>query len=191
MGAAAAARRDDEVTTAHDPAPTTSPVRPALAAVLALLLVASLVWLVVVLVRSTGAEPVQERREAVMLRAREYVQAAWSYGRADLDDEGRLTDYQDRVTPLITTSFNTEFEKTVPVLQQLVADEGFARTTTIDQLAVERIDPDSASVIVNGQITETQGDQQLPSTPFIWSLDLEHVEGTWLVSDLNGYQGDR
>lgn len=178
--------------TAPDPAPTTtSPLRPVLAGVLALALVGALVWLVVVLVRTTGDESVQDQRDAVMLRAREYVKAAWNYGKADLDEQGRLTDYQQRVSPLITTSFNTEFEKTLPVLQQLIDQEGFARTTTVDHLAVEEIDPDSASVIVNGQIAETQGDRRLASQPFIWSLDLERVDGQWRVSDLNGYQGDR
>lgn len=192
MGAPAAARRDDEVTTAPEHTPTNSSiVRPVLAGVLVLALLGALAWLVVVLVRTTGEESVQAEREAVMLRAREYVKEAWNYGRADLDDQGRLTDYSERVTPLITTSFGTEFEKTVPVLQQLVAEEGFARTTTVDHLAVESIDPDSASVVVNGQITETQGDQRLSPSPFIWSLDLEQVDGTWLVADLNGYQGAR
>jgi hypothetical protein len=167
--------------------------RSVLTVVLVLALVASLVWLVLGLVGRLGgadeSEVGQDDRDAVMLRAREYVTAAWNYSATDLDDSGQLTDYRERVTPLITTAFGTEFEQTAPVLDQLVGEQGFARATTVDHLGVETIDDNSAEVIVNGQITETQGKNELAPQPFFWSLDLEKVDGTWLVADLSGYQG--
>lgn len=190
MGAAPAARHDDGVTPAPDPdSPSTARLLLALAVVLAL--VGSLAWLAVGLVGATSDDEPTPERDAVLLRAREYVNQAWNYGADDLDGDGKLTAYRERVTPLITTNFNTEFEKTVPVLDQLVAEEGFARTTKVEHLGVESIDADSAVVIVSGQITETQGKETHSPTPFIWRLDLAKVEGTWRVDDLGGYRGDR
>lgn len=191
MGAHPAARPDDRLTPSPDPAPARP--RLLLAGLLVLALIASLVWLAIGLAAAaTGDEEARgQDREAVILRAREYVDAAWNYGAGDLDDEQQLTDYRDRVTPLITTSFASEFEKTVPVLQQLINDEGFARQTEVDHVGVETLDADSATAIVSGTITETQGDRQLAPSPFFWELDLEKVDDVWLVSDLGGFQGDR
>lgn len=195
MGAAPAARHDDGVTDQpdHDPAPSDSRLRLILAGALVVALVASVVWLVVGLTSRGGdAEGSrQDARDAVMLRSREYVKEAWNYGRADLDDQDTLSGYRDRVLPLITTSFATDFEKTLPLVEQLIAQEGFARTTTVDHLGVESLDPDSAVVIVNGQISETQGERQLQPTPYFWKLDLDKVEGTWRVADLSGFEGAR
>ncbi|MBD8870734.1 hypothetical protein [Nocardioides donggukensis] len=170
-----------------------APLRAVLTIVLALALVAGLVWLAVGIAARAGdpaASQRQQDRDAVMLRAREYVAAAWNYGTSDLDDDQVLTSYRERVTPLITTTFRTEFEKSAPVLDQLVAEQGFARQTTVDHLGVESIDADSAQVIVNGEITESQEENSVRPTPFFWLLDLEKVDGTWLVADLDGYQGE-
>lgn len=191
MGAAPATRRDDEVTDAPAPdTPRSGLVRLILAGVLAVALVASIAWLAVgISGRESAEDSRQGARDAVMLRAREYVKEAWNYGKADLDDNKKLTGYSERVKPLITTSFGTEFEKTLPVLEQLVDKQGFARTTTVDHLGVERLDDDSATVIVNGQITESQQGKQLQPTPYFWRLDLDQVDGTWRVSDLSGFEG--
>lgn len=193
MGAAPATRRDDEVTDAPDPDTSRAGLlRLIVAGVLAVALVASIAWLTVGLAgRADTEDSRQGSRDAVMLRAREYVTEAWNYGKADLDDDKKLTGYSERVKPLITTSFGTEFDKTLPVLEQLVDQQGFARTTTVDHLGVERLDNDSATVIVNGQITETQQSKQLQPTPYFWRLDLDQVDGTWRVSDLSGFEGAR
>jgi hypothetical protein len=176
-------------------APAPDPNRPALlrlvlAGVLVAALVASIVWLAVGLTRRADAEESRQgARDAVMLRVREYVKEAWNYGKADLDDKNRLTGYGERVRPLITTSFGTEFDKTLPVLEQLIAQQGFSRTTTVDHLGVERLDDDSATVLVNGQIAETQQDKQLEPSPYFWRLELDRVDGSWRVSDLSGVGG--
>lgn len=190
--APAADRSGDRLNHAPDPASTTSsPLRPALAVLLALALVGAVVWLVLAVAdREDGASSQQSSRDAVMLRTREYVEAAWNYGEKDLDDKGKLTDYRDRVGPLITTSFKTEFDKSVTVLDQLVAQEGFARTTTVEHVGVETLDEDSAQVIVSGLITESQKGKALDPTPYFWEIDLEKIEGAWKVSDLGGFQGD-
>lgn len=191
MGAAAAARPDDEVTDAPATDSSRSGLpRLILAGVLAVALVAAIAWLAVGITRRADAEESQQgARDAVMLRVREYVKEAWNYGKADLDDQNKLTAYSEQVKPLITTSFGTEFDKTLPVLEQLVAQQGFARTTTLDHVGVERLDGDSATVLVNGQITETQKGKQLQPSPYFWRLDLDKVDGSWRVSDLSGIGG--
>jgi hypothetical protein len=191
VGAAAAARRDDEVTDAPAPDRSRSALlRLVLAGVLAVALVFSIAWLAVGITRRADAEESrQAARDAVMLRVREYVKEAWNYGKADLDDQNKLSGYSDRVKPLITTSFATDFDKALPAIEQLIAQQGFARTTTLDHVGVERLDDDSATVLVNGQITETQRGKQLQPSPYFWRLDLDRVDGTWRVSDLSGVGG--
>lgn len=191
MVAAAADRSGDRLNHAPDPASTTpSLLRPVLAVLLALALVAAVVWLVFAVThREDGESARQSARDAVMLRTREYVKAAWNYGEKDLDDKNVLTDYRERVRPLITTSFRTEFDKAVTALDQLVADEGFSRTTTVEHIGVETLDEDSAQVIVSGVISESQGGKALAPGPYFWEIDLERIKGSWKVSDLSGFQG--
>lgn len=165
-------------------------LRTAVAAVLALALVASLAWLVTEVVgRGDDDNPAQEQRDTVMLKAREYMLAAWNFGRADLSGK-KLTTYSKRVEPLITTSFRTDFEKTLELLEPAVAQEGYARTATVDRMAVESLDSDRATVIVGGETTETVA-KKTRSTPYAWSVTLQHVDGTWLVDEFTEYGNEQ
>lgn len=165
-------------------------LRTAVAAVLALALVASLAWLVTEVVgRGDDDNPAQEQRDTVMLKAREYMLAAWNFGRADLSGK-KLTTYSKRVEPLITTSFRTDFEKTLQLLEPAVAQEGYARTATVDRMAVESLDSDRATVIVGGETTETVA-KKTRSTPYAWAVTLQHVDGTWLVDEFTEYGNEQ
>lgn len=180
--------------TSGDPTSSTpkgSPVlRTAVAAVLALALVASLAWLVLELTRGDDENPAQERRETVMLKAREYMLAAWNFGAADLDDKKKLTTYRDRVEPLITTSFKTDFEKTLELLEPAVAQQGYSRTATVERVAVESLEDDTATVIVGGETNETVAKKK-QSSPYAWSVTLQHVDGTWLVDEFTEYGSEQ
>lgn len=165
-------------------------LRTAAAALLVLALVASLAWLATEAVgRGDDDNPAQEQRDTVMLKAREYMLAAWNFGRADLSGK-KLTTYSKRVEPLITTSFRTDFEKTLQLLEPAVAQEGYARTATVDRMAVESLDSDRATVIVGGETTETVA-KKTRSTPYAWAVTLQHVDGTWLVDEFTEYGNEQ
>lgn len=168
--------------------PVWSRTRLVVAIALALALVASLVWLVSGLVDRRNQTPdAQGSRDKVMLAAREYMVAAWNFGAGDLDSEESLTAYRDRVTPLITTSFNTDFDKASTLLEKAVAKEKYSREATVERTAVESLDDDAATVLVGGAATERVSGEQEVVTPYVWTIDLVKVDGAWLVNDFTEY----
>ncbi|QIX28053.1 hypothetical protein ncot_16730 [Nocardioides sp. JQ2195] len=163
-------------------------VRRAIAVLLALALVASLVWLVLAFRehRAVDDNPAQENRDAVMLKAREYMLAGWNFGAGDLDENKSLTAYRSRVEPLITTSFKADFDKASELLEKAVASQGYSRRVTVDRVAVESLEEDSAVVIVGGESTESVKKQE-QTGPYAWNITLKKVDDTWLVDDFSEY----
>lgn len=175
-----------ETTTSR--APTGSPqLRRAIAGVLTVALVASLVLLVLAFRENRGADDAaQKDRDAVMLKAREYMLAGWNFGADDLDKNKSLTAYRARVAPLITTAFKTDFEKASELLEKAVAGQGYSRRVTVDRVGVESLETDSAVVIVGGESTEVVKKQQ-QTGPYAWNITLKKVDGKWLVDDFSEY----
>lgn len=162
-------------------------VRQVIAVLLAVALVASLVLLVLALRENrAGDDKAQESRDAVMLKAREYMLAGWNFGPGDLDGNKKLTAYRSRVEPLITTSFKTDFDKASELLEKAVAGQGYSRKVTVDRVAVETLESDSAVVIVGGESTETVKKEQ-QTGPYAWTITVKKVDGSWLVDDFSEY----
>lgn len=181
-----------------DPSRPASPrFRQILFGVLCLALVAALVVLVVSLMARVDADnkaddhrESQTERSTVMLRTRDWVLAALNYDKGDLGADGKMTAFAEKVTAMQTTTFNAQYEKTLPGLRQLVGKEGFARVTTVQRTGVETIDDDSAHVLVAGLISETQGKTELPPVPYQLLVELEKIKGKWLVADFGDVGGE-
>ena len=111
-----------------------------------------------------------------------------------LDPQGRLRDYQQKVAAVITPRLATDFERFgLPNAERAVAHAGYGRTATVFGTGVESIDADSATVIiaagVNGSYPDPQhpqdGSKRVESEPAVlrWEVDLVRSAGDWLVDD--------
>lgn len=195
----------------HDPAAgaasrAASPgFRLALAAVLVLLLVASVVVVgYVVATRSSGADgnlaervsnvaqgrnEIQEEREQVMEVASQFMLRVNTYGPDLLDEDGRMPEYRDLVSELITAKFRTDFEEQVGTAEQTVSEAGLGRTSEVYAVGVSTLDVDSATALVAGQFTnsfpQADGDERADGTPSQYRVRVElvRVEGEWQVDD--------
>jgi Mce-associated membrane protein len=191
---AAPGRANDPV---NDPSRPASPrFRQILFGLLCLGLVAALVVLVVSLAARVDADneadahrKSQSERSTVMLRTRDWVLAALNYDKGDLGADGKMTAFGEKVSAMLTTTNKAQYAKTLPGLAQLVSKEGFARVTTVQRTGVETIDDDSARVLVAGLISETQKTTELPPVPYQLLVELEKVQGKWLIADFNDVGG--
>ena len=163
--------------------------------VLVLLLVAAagcLVWLLAE--RRGAAADAQRQRDAALRETEQFVLRLNTYGPQDLDDQGHLTDYRDRVLEVMSAKFGSDFEQTgLPLAEQTVAQSGYGRTAEVFGAGVDTMDDDSATVIVAGSLTGSYPDPKAPqdeskrraAEPDVlrWSVDLVKVHGDWLVDD--------
>lgn len=200
MAISPAVDEDRAVTDGPDPADV-APAGPArrfrlvLTVVLVVLLLAAtgcLVWLLAE--RRGAAADAQREREAVMRQTEQFVLRLNTYGPEDLDDQGKLTAYRDRVLEVMSAKFGSEFEQSgLSLAEQTVAQSGYGRTAEIFGVGVDSIDDDSATVIVAGSLTGSYPDPEAPEDeskrtddrPDVlrWSVDLVRVDETWLVDD--------
>ena len=169
--------------------------RLVLTVVLALLLVlaaAGLVWLLAE--RRGAAADAQRERDAVLRQTEQFVLRLNTYGPGDLDEQGHLTSYRDRVLEVMTSKFGSDFEQTgLPLAEQTVAQTGYGRSAEVFGSGVDTVDDDAATVIVAGSLTGSYPDPKAPddesrrteAEPDVlrWSVDLVKVGGTWLVDD--------
>jgi hypothetical protein len=198
-----------------DPAPSGDPAAPqqsrtaspgfrlALAGLLGVLLVAGIAVVgYVVATRSSSAEgnlaervsnvaqgrnEIQEERERVMEVASQFMLRVNTYGPDLLDDDGRMPEYRELVSELITAKFRTDFEEQVGTAEQTVAEAGLGRSSEVYAVGVSTLDTDSATALVAGQFTNSypQGDDQerAESAPaqFRVRVELVKVGGEWQV----------
>jgi Mce-associated membrane protein len=164
--------------------------RLVLLGVLALALVASLVWVAVLRSHRTGAaDDVQAEREAVMSTTQQFVMRVNTYGPSLLDAQGQMPTYRSRVKAVITPKFAVSFDQTVPVAERSVKSYGIARTCAVYSTGVEVVDSDSAQVLVAGSISQTALDRHGKRVaagepaPFRLRVSLDKIDGTWLVDD--------
>lgn len=199
MVVAPAARHDDGVNHPDDPQrpPVSANFRLVLAGVLAVLLAGATAWLVFgVLDREPFGfqeddEPsAQATREVVMSRAESFVVLSFTYDKSDLDPNGELPGYIEELEPLLTTEAEAKLPEQATALAQLIAKENFARTTEIEAVGVQSVDQDSAEVIVAGIFTESRRGVPSRSVRFQMVVDLDKVDGEWLVNDFGHIGGE-
>jgi Mce-associated membrane protein len=195
---------DTEVATVS--APRAALFRLVLLGVLLLALVASLVWIPVLLAHrqvtvlghefgTDDAATVQADREAAMAVTQQFVLRVNTYGPDLLDSQGQMPAYRSRVKQVITPKFAVSFDKSVSVAEQSVKAYGLDRTCAVFATGVEVIDSDSAQVLVAGSISQTvlNGKGKRVSagepSPFRLRVSLDKIDGAWLVDDYQPVTG--
>jgi Mce-associated membrane protein len=175
--------------------------RLALAGALALLLVLSLgvtVWLTATrgfeaIGVDGGAGELQGERDQVMSQTRQFMLRMGTYGPDQLEG-GRLPEYRELVTEVITPKFATAFEKSVTTAEQIVSQAGVAREAEVFSAGVSTIDADSATALVAGTFTDSYPDKKgemrpQEPVPFRIEVTLVETEGEWLVDDFTPVTG--
>ncbi len=144
-------------------------------------LVASLFWLVHEVRDRDSADGVTvSDRDAAMIAARGYIEAASNFGPKDLDEQNLLTAYRDRVSPLVSTSYKEQFEQQLANVTPL-AVQGFGTSTTVDRAGVVEISDDRAKVLVGGETARSLADKTEEPTGYTLEIWLVKSGGTWLV----------
>lgn len=195
MVAAPAARHDDGVNHPDDPRTLDSArFRLVLAGALAVLLALGIIWLVVAIIDrdpfgDDEASP-QSNREVVMSRAETFVVSSFTYDKSDLDENGELSGYEEELEPLLTSDALAELPEQAEGLAELIAQENWTRSTEIEAVGVQSLGPDSAEVIVAGIFTESRKKVPTSSARFQMIVDLDKVDGEWLVNDFGNIGGE-
>lgn len=160
--------------------------------VLLVLAAGCLVWLLAE--RRGAAGEAQRERDAVIRQTEQFVLRLNTYGPEDLDAQGQLTAYRDRVLEVMSAKFGADFEQSgLSLAEQTVAQSGYGRTAEVYGVGVDAVDDDSATVIVAGSLTGSYPDPKAPDDdtkrvddqPDVlrWSVDLVKVDGEWRVDD--------
>ncbi len=147
-----------------------------LAGVALLAVVAIAVQLVLVRPDYLAARADAENRREAVQAAERFTVAVNNFDASDVDT------LKQNLTPLLTTKFNTDFEKTVDGLLAEVAKADLTSEGEVIRSAVADIDTDSAEVLV---VADATADSAFGprARHFRWTVDLVKVEGDWLVDN--------
>lgn len=117
----------------------------------------------------------QARSEAVRAAERFVVEA-------NNFDASDLPTLKDRLSPLLTTKFRTDFEATIDDILTQIEKAKLVSEGEVLRSAVASVDADSAEVLVvaDANASSTFGNR---ARHFRWSVDLVEVDGDWLVDN--------
>ena len=135
-------------------------------------------------------ERLQGEREAVMAQTEQFLLRMGTYGPDLLDESGRMPQYRERVTEVITPKFAVSFDKEAATAEQLVAQARISREAEVFSTGVAVIDDDSATALVAGAFTDSypRGEPGEPS-PFRIEVSLVKTDGEWLVDSFTPVTG--
>jgi hypothetical protein len=141
--------------------------------------------------RSDAADPAATREELREL-AQDFVVEFHTYGPDDLVD-GELAGYRDRVSPMMTTKFQTVFAEQIALPAATVAEADTRSEAEAHASGLVTADADSAEVIVGGVVqtsyeNPTQKDgERIDSglVPIRYRVLFVRTDGQWLVDDLD------
>ena len=152
----------------------------AVTGVAALVALAALAVVVVQLVVLRPAvadiEEEAQTRGAVVRAAERFTVEVNNY---DATDVGTL---KERVGPLLTTRFRTDFEKSIDDLLVQIEQAELTSEGEVLKSAVASVDADSATaLVVADAATESVFDRR--ARHFRWEIELDKVDGEWLVDN--------
>lgn len=152
----------------------------AVTGVAALVAVAALAVIVAQLfvVRPAVADIEEEAqvRGAVVRAAERFTVEVNNYDAAAVDT------LKERVGPLLTTRFRTDFEKSIDDLLVQIEEAKLTSKGEVLKSAVASVDADSATaLVVADAATESVFDRR--ARHFRWEIELDKVDGEWLVDN--------
>ena len=139
--------------------------------------------------RRGEADEVQAEREEVMAQAEQFVLRIGTYGPDQLDDQGTMPEYRDRVTEVITPKFaDRRSTRTAAPAEQLVAQTasaarprclatGVAASTRLRRRAGGRRVHDHVPGQRRREASSRAGAVPLPASTLV------KIDGKWLVDD--------
>lgn len=159
-----------------------------LAALVALLAVASVLAAWAVASKLSDGDDPQPDREAAMSRAEQFMLRINDYGPDQLDDAEQMPAYRAQVAELLTPKFEADFTENVGIAEQTVTQVGVERSAEVFATGVSDLDDDSARVLVAGRILQSLPDRKgqraaSDPIPFRMVVTLRQVQGEWLVDD--------
>ncbi|MET0930250.1 MAG: hypothetical protein ABWX74_12060 [Aeromicrobium sp.] len=134
-------------------------------------------WLV--LPRIGGSDDDVAERNQVTARANDFAVAYNTYDVAD------IADYQKRLKGLLTPAYDKQFvEITNAVFGALETKQQKSGSATVQGVAIDSIDDDSATAIVAVDASITNTDNQAAvERRFRWKVSFTRTKGEWLVSN--------
>lgn len=157
----------------------------------------------------TGGDPAEaaaaavddtRTRELVLSQANQFMIRINTYGPPDLDDQGTMPGYVTRVQEVITPKLDVEFQKSVTLAEQSVAQAGLARSVTLYATGAQTIEDDLATVLITGAISQSYPDPapdaedgaRIEYEPqlFRYEVRLVRTDGTWKVDDFTPVRGE-
>ncbi|HZJ04665.1 MAG TPA: hypothetical protein VFD59_04240 [Nocardioidaceae bacterium] len=149
-----------------------------IALVLALILVASAVGVGVLFYLRGQVESELDERADVARAAEQFVVQFNTY------DSGSVDSYVESVNPMLTTSAKTKFATAMEEILSLIEETELKSDGELLASGVAHVDPDDASVLVavDAAARSLAGPVQ---RHFRWEIDLNKVDGEWLVDDFN------
>lgn len=117
-----------------------------------------------------------QTRGAVVRAAERFTVEVNNYDAAAADS------LKERVGPLLTTRFRTDFEKSIDDLLVQIEEAQLKSEGEVLKSAVANVDADSATVLVVADAsTESVFDRR--ARHFRWEIELDKVDGAWLVDN--------
>ena len=166
---------------APDGAVTRHPVLATTLAALSLLLVVAGV-VVFLYVHPAEADAAEAEDRAAVVQAAERFTETWNTFTAE-----DASTYVKRVGPLLTTKFRKQFTDASQdvingIQQQRLSSSGkvLVDEDGVPLVGIERIDPDSASVLVVSDANRVSNGQTV-LRHWRWEIELDKVNGRWLV----------
>ncbi len=180
---------EDLPTPSRGPGTGSRPRRPRLAAVLAVLTLVALAGglLVTLSLRGKESDRAAEAKDRIAAAAAaQHFTEVWNTFTPDDADA-----YVERVSPLLTTKFRTEFTSASSDVVSGIAQQQLSSTGTvlkdadgIPLVGIASIDPDSADVLVVSDAQRTSSQQQV-LRHWRWQVHLLKVGGRWLVDSFD------
>ncbi|KAA1422244.1 hypothetical protein FE697_013855 [Mumia zhuanghuii] len=116
-------------------------------------------------------------RQDVRAAAEKFAASVNSYDVTDLDP------YVDRVTPLLTDTMAEQFEASTKDLLAQFADTEITSVGTVEQVAIESLDSDSAEVLAAITVATKPEDVQVGQPRLRWRISLVLEGDRWLVEN--------
>jgi Mce-associated membrane protein len=171
-------------------------VRLVAAGVLVVLVLASAAYLVTRGVRdgsvfSAGGTDLAGDRDTAMSQARQFALRLNTYG-PDLLQGKTMPGYRTQVEQVLTDAYKADFEQGATLADATVSQTGVKATAQVWSTGVAAIDADTATVLVAGDLSyaypKKAGSKEYVTArdePYRWEVDLDKVNGTWLVDSFN------
>lgn len=158
-------------------------LRRTVAIVLVVLLVASAVTVAAFVYLRTQVEEELGERAAVTRSAEQFVVQFNTYDAESVDD------YVESVNPMLTTSARTKFAAAMEEILSLIEETKLNSEGRLLASGVAHVDRDDARVLVaaDANAKSVAGGVQ---RHFRWEIDLNKVDGKWLVDDFNAVAGE-